>query len=91
MCVPKNCTRYQAYSPFVLGGGFIPEPRLPGMPSNNLTVFGYYLGETVTSLSPEEHLVHTSKGNSFKYDKCILATGSDRWSASIRFVRESSE
>lgn len=38
--------------------------------------FRYYLGETVTSLSPEEHLVHTSKGNSFKYDKCILATGS---------------
>jgi nitrite reductase (NAD(P)H) len=38
--------------------------------------FRYHLGETVTSLSPKEHLVHTSKGHSFKFDKCILATGS---------------
>ena len=38
--------------------------------------FRYYLGETVTSLSPEKHLVHTSKGRSFKYNKCVLATGS---------------
>jgi nitrite reductase (NAD(P)H) len=38
--------------------------------------FRYHLGESVTSLSPKEHLVHTSKGHSFKYDKCVLATGS---------------
>lgn len=39
--------------------------------------FRYFLGETVTSVSPEEHLVRTSKGHVFKYDKCILATGSN--------------
>lgn len=39
--------------------------------------FRYFLGEAVSSLSPEEHLVHTSKGHVFKYDKCILATGSE--------------
>ncbi|KAF8189889.1 nitrite reductase [Mycena galopus ATCC 62051] len=39
--------------------------------------FRYFLGETVTSVSPEEHLVRTSKGHVLKYDKCILATGSD--------------
>lgn len=38
--------------------------------------FRYHLSETVTSISPEEHLVHTSKGRSFCYDKCVLATGS---------------
>ncbi|KAF9446723.1 nitrite reductase [Macrolepiota fuliginosa MF-IS2] len=38
--------------------------------------FRYHLSETVTSLSPEGHLVHTSRGRSFRYDKCILATGS---------------
>ncbi|KAJ6631137.1 NADPH nitrite reductase [Mycena sp. CBHHK59/15] len=38
--------------------------------------FRYYLGETVTFISPEEHIVHTSEGRVFKYDKCILATGS---------------
>ncbi|KAF5354806.1 hypothetical protein D9756_005269 [Leucocoprinus leucothites] len=38
--------------------------------------FRYHLSETVTSLSPEQHLVHTSKGKSFHYDKCIIATGS---------------
>lgn len=36
----------------------------------------YHLGETVTSISPEEHTIHTDKGRSFRYDKCILATGS---------------
>lgn len=25
---------------------------------------------------PEQHLVYTSKGRSFRYDKCIIATGS---------------
>ncbi|KAJ7057863.1 nitrite reductase [Mycena amicta] len=39
--------------------------------------FRYFLGETVTSISPSEHLVHTSKGHSFKYSKCVLATGSN--------------
>ncbi|KAF7350461.1 NAD(P)H nitrite reductase [Mycena venus] len=39
--------------------------------------FRYFLGETVTSVSPQEHLVHTSKGHVVKYDKCILATGSN--------------
>ncbi|KAJ6499701.1 nitrite reductase [Mycena vitilis] len=39
--------------------------------------FRYFLGETVTSVSPEEHLVRTSKGNIVKYDKCVLATGSN--------------
>ncbi|KAJ7512051.1 nitrite reductase [Mycena galericulata] len=39
--------------------------------------FRYFLSETVTSVSPETHLVHTSKGHVFKYDKCILATGSN--------------
>ncbi|KAJ7484733.1 nitrite reductase [Mycena latifolia] len=38
--------------------------------------FRYFLGEAVTSISPDEHLVHTSKGHIIKYDKCILATGS---------------
>ncbi|KAF9480635.1 nitrite reductase [Pholiota conissans] len=38
--------------------------------------FRYYLSEAVTSISPTEHLVHTSKGRSFRYDKCILSTGS---------------
>lgn len=38
--------------------------------------FRYFLGETVTSVSPEKHLVHTSEGHVFKYNKCILATGS---------------
>ena len=38
--------------------------------------FRYHLSETVTSLSPDEHLVYTSKGRSFRYDKCVLATGS---------------
>ena len=38
--------------------------------------FRYHLSETVTHLSPRDHLVYTSKGRSFKYDKCILATGS---------------
>ncbi|KAJ6571761.1 NADPH nitrite reductase [Mycena capillaripes] len=39
--------------------------------------FRYFLGETVTSVSPEEHLVHTSQGHVIKYDKCVLATGSN--------------
>ncbi|KAJ7039841.1 NADPH nitrite reductase [Mycena alexandri] len=39
--------------------------------------FRYFLSETVTSVSPEEHVVHTSKGRTIKYDKCILATGSN--------------
>lgn len=39
--------------------------------------FSYHLGETVISLSPEEHLVCTDKGRVFKYDKCVLATGSN--------------
>ncbi|KXN90613.1 Nitrite reductase [NAD(P)H] [Leucoagaricus sp. SymC.cos] len=38
--------------------------------------FRYHLSEAVTSLSPEKHLVHTSKGRSFRYDKCVIATGS---------------
>jgi len=38
--------------------------------------FRYHLSETVTSISQETHLVHTSKGRSFRYDKLILATGS---------------
>ncbi|KAL9711883.1 hypothetical protein Ac2012v2_004956 [Leucoagaricus gongylophorus] len=38
--------------------------------------FRYHLSETVTSLLPEQHLVYTSKGRSFRYDKCIIATGS---------------
>lgn len=38
--------------------------------------FRYHLSETVTHLSPRDHLVYTSKGRSFKYDKCVLATGS---------------
>ncbi|CAK5272257.1 unnamed protein product [Mycena citricolor] len=38
--------------------------------------FRYFLGETVTSISPEEHVVTTSKGRAFRYDKCVLATGS---------------
>jgi nitrite reductase (NAD(P)H) len=37
--------------------------------------FRYHLGETVTSISPSQHIVHTAKGQSFKYDKCVLATG----------------
>ncbi|KAF7300645.1 NAD(P)H nitrite reductase [Mycena chlorophos] len=39
--------------------------------------FRYFLGETVTAISPAKHLVHTSKGRSFKYSKCVLATGSN--------------
>jgi len=39
--------------------------------------FSYHLGERVVSLSPEEHLAHTNKGRAFKYDKCVLATGSN--------------
>jgi len=39
--------------------------------------FRYHLSETVTSLSSDEHLVYTSKGRSFRYDKCVLATGSN--------------
>ncbi|KAJ7145360.1 nitrite reductase [Mycena crocata] len=39
--------------------------------------FRYFLGETVTSVSPEEHFVRTSKGHTVIYDKCILATGSN--------------
>lgn len=38
--------------------------------------FRYHLSETVTSISQEAHLVHTSKGRSFRYDKLVLATGS---------------
>jgi len=38
--------------------------------------FRYHLSETVTYLSPRDHLVYTSKGRSFKHDKCILTTGS---------------
>ncbi|KAF8804920.1 nitrite reductase [Phlegmacium glaucopus] len=38
--------------------------------------FRYHLSEAVTSISPDEHLVYTSKGRSFRYDKCVLATGS---------------
>uniref|UniRef100_Q9UVH8 Nitrite reductase [NAD(P)H] n=1 Tax=Hebeloma cylindrosporum TaxID=76867 RepID=Q9UVH8_HEBCY len=38
--------------------------------------FRYHLSETVTYLSPRDHLVYTSKGRSFKYDRCVLATGS---------------
>lgn len=38
--------------------------------------FRYHLSEAVTSLSPENQQVHTSKGRSIRYDKCILATGS---------------
>ncbi|KAK7019045.1 NAD(P)H nitrite reductase [Favolaschia claudopus] len=38
--------------------------------------FRYFLSETVTAVSPQDHIIHTSKGNTFKYDKCILATGS---------------
>ncbi|TFK34312.1 NADPH nitrite reductase [Crucibulum laeve] len=38
--------------------------------------FRYHLEETVTSLTPQEHLVHTDKGRFFRYDKCIIATGS---------------
>jgi nitrite reductase (NAD(P)H) len=38
--------------------------------------FRYHLSETVISVSPQDHLVYTSKGRSFKYDKCVLATGS---------------
>ena len=37
----------------------------------------YHLGETVVSLSPDDHLAYTDKGRSFKYDKCVLATGSN--------------
>lgn len=38
--------------------------------------FRYHLGEAVTTISTDDHLVHTDKGRSFKYDKCVLATGS---------------
>ncbi|EAU81298.2 nitrite reductase [Coprinopsis cinerea okayama7 len=38
--------------------------------------FSYHLEEQVLSISPEDHLVHTSKNRSFKYDKCVIATGS---------------
>ncbi|KAJ7637116.1 nitrite reductase [Roridomyces roridus] len=43
---------------------------------NPPSCFRYFLGESVTSISPKDHLVHTSKGHVFKYDKCVLATGS---------------
>ncbi|TFK21046.1 nitrite reductase [Coprinopsis marcescibilis] len=36
----------------------------------------YHLQETVLSISPEDHLVHTDKNRSFKYHKCVIATGS---------------
>ncbi|KAG5728415.1 Nitrite reductase [NAD(P)H] [Termitomyces sp. T112] len=36
----------------------------------------YHLSETVTHLSPEKNLVHTSKNRSFSYSKCVIATGS---------------
>lgn len=39
--------------------------------------FRYYLGETVIAISPNEHIVHTDKGRSFKYCKCVIATGSN--------------
>ena len=38
--------------------------------------FRYYLNEMVTSVSPDQHLVHTDQGRSFRYDKCVIATGS---------------
>ncbi|KAF7323911.1 NAD(P)H nitrite reductase [Mycena kentingensis (nom. inval.)] len=38
--------------------------------------FRYFLEESVTSISPSEHLVRTSKGRKIKYSKCVLATGS---------------
>lgn len=38
--------------------------------------FHYHLGETVTYVSPNEHLVHTSRGRAYKYNKCVIATGS---------------
>jgi len=38
--------------------------------------FRYHLTETVTSISPEHHLVHTNRNRSFRYDKCVIATGS---------------
>ena len=38
--------------------------------------FRYHLSETVTHISPRDDLVYTSKGRSFKYDKCVLATES---------------
>ncbi|KAF8641373.1 hypothetical protein AX16_009994 [Volvariella volvacea WC 439] len=38
--------------------------------------FRYHLKEMVTSISPERHLVHTDKHRSFRYDKCVIATGS---------------
>ncbi|RXW14988.1 hypothetical protein EST38_g10867 [Candolleomyces aberdarensis] len=36
----------------------------------------YHLQETVVSISPEDHLVHTDKGRAFRYHKCVIATGS---------------
>ncbi|KAG6895364.1 hypothetical protein C0992_001654, partial [Termitomyces sp. T32_za158] len=36
----------------------------------------YHLQETVTHLSPEKNLIHTSKNRSFSYSKCVFATGS---------------
>ncbi|KAG6901833.1 hypothetical protein C0995_007404 [Termitomyces sp. Mi166 len=36
----------------------------------------YHLRETVTHLSPEKNLVHTSKNRSFSYSKCVIAAGS---------------
>ncbi|KAJ7594501.1 NADPH nitrite reductase [Mycena floridula] len=39
--------------------------------------FQYHLGERVIDISPKDHLVHTDKGGSFKYDKLVLATGSN--------------
>ncbi|PPQ70227.1 hypothetical protein CVT24_013085, partial [Panaeolus cyanescens] len=38
--------------------------------------FQYHLNETVTSIQPDKHLIHTSKNRSFRYDRCIIATGS---------------
>ncbi|GAA98797.1 uncharacterized protein L969DRAFT_50632 [Mixia osmundae IAM 14324] len=38
--------------------------------------FAYHLGETVLKIDPEAHTVHTDKNHIFKYDYCVLATGS---------------
>ncbi|KAG6833876.1 hypothetical protein H0H87_007887 [Tephrocybe sp. NHM501043] len=38
--------------------------------------FSYHLQEAVTSISPENNFVHTSKNRSFSYSKCVIATGS---------------
>ncbi|KAF6764112.1 nitrite reductase [Ephemerocybe angulata] len=36
----------------------------------------YHLQETIVSISADQHLVHTDKNRAFRYDTCVIATGS---------------